>query len=92
MKVPLLDYEPRTPFNEISNTFSLHSDMQYMEHQMDENALLSWAHVTQDTIKHRLSNLKTLSPWLPWLLTAILEFKVAATENYISAYLSIQIS
>ena len=46
MKVPLFDYEPRTPFNEISNTFSLYSDMQNMEHLMDENALLSWAHVT----------------------------------------------
>ena len=39
MKVPLFDYEPRTPFNEISNTFSLYSDMQNMEHLMDENAL-----------------------------------------------------
>ena len=46
MKVPLFDYEPRTPFTEISNTFSLYSDMQNMEHLMDENALLSWAHVT----------------------------------------------
>ena len=46
MKVPLFDYEPRTPFNEISNTFSLYSDMQNMEHLMDENALLSWAYVT----------------------------------------------
>ena len=46
MKVLLLDYEPRTPYNEISNTFSLYSDMQYMEHLMDENVFLSWAHDT----------------------------------------------
>ena len=64
-----------------------------MEHLMDENVFLSWAHDTcRDTIKHRLSNLKTFPPLLPWQLAAILEFKVAATENYISAYLSIQIS
>ena len=46
LKVPLLEYEPRTPFNEISNTFSLYSDMQYMEHLMYENVLLRWANVT----------------------------------------------
>ena len=33
-----------------------------------------------DTVKHQLSNLNTFSHQLPWQLTAILEFKMAATS------------
>ena len=40
----------------------------------------------------RHCNLNTFLQWLPWQLAAILEFKVATTESYISAYLSIQTS
>ena len=72
----------------------------HMEHLRDKDAFselgLCFLELTQlntDLVtKFRTLLSEYILQWLPWQLAAILEFKMATTESYISAYLSIQIS